>query len=64
MMYDEGGTLYIILKNIYVYCLTDLRNLRNVLCSTISYFIPILEDIPSGAKEDQKEARHHSSAAT
>lgn len=43
--------------------LADFRDLRDVLCSAASYFIPVLEDIPSGAKEDQEEARHHSSAA-
>lgn len=42
---------------------TDLRNLRDVLCSIASYFIPVLEDISSGSKKDQEEAWHHSSAA-
>lgn len=52
-------------KNIYIYVnyLSDFRNLCDVLCSAASYFIPVLEDIPSGAKEDQEEARHHPTAA-
>lgn len=48
---------------IYVNYLSDFRNLCDVLCSAASYFIPVLEDIPSGAKEDQEEARHHPTAA-
>lgn len=47
----------------YIIYFTDLRNLRDVLCPAVSYLIPVLEDISSGAKEDQEEARHHSSAA-
>lgn len=50
-------------KYIYVNYLSDFRNLCDVLCSAASYFIPVLEDIPSGAKEDQEEARHHPTAA-
>lgn len=52
-------------KKIYIYVnyLSDFRNLCDVLCSAASYFIPVLEDIPSGAKEDQEEARHHPTAA-
>lgn len=53
-------------KNSYKYIqnyFTDFRNLCDVLCSAASYFIPVLEDISSGAKKDQEEARHYSSAA-
>lgn len=59
---EERRTLF---KKIHINInyLTDLRNLRDVLSSAVRYFIPVLEDIPSGAKEDQEEARYHSSAA-
>lgn len=61
-IYNEGKEIVHII--LYMQnCFTDFRNLRDVLCSAASYFIPVLEDIPSGAKEDQEEARHHSSAA-
>lgn len=55
----------IILKRKYICMnyLADLCNLRDVLSSAPGHLIPVLEDISSGAKKDQEEARYHSSAA-
>lgn len=56
---------YIILKRKYIYMnyLADLCNLRDILSSAPGHLIPVLEDISSGAKKDQEEARYYSSAA-
>lgn len=62
-MYFFIRTHYPEKKYIYINYLTDLCNLRDVLSSALSHLIPVLEDISSGAKKDQEEARHYPSAA-
>lgn len=53
---------HIALKEILHDYLADFRDVRNVLSSALSHLVPILEDISSGAKEDQETARYHPSA--
>lgn len=66
---------YIFIKYIYVQAsrvslskeehinyLAGFRNVCNVLPSALSHPGPVLEDIPSGAKENQEAARNHPSA--
>lgn len=37
--------------------------MRDVLCPAFRHLDPVLEDIPSGAKQNQEKARYHSSAS-